>query len=424
MTYDKASFLAGLRTGLALPRMPKEKPKTTYLTFLSEDSSEFTLYIADGTKRWNGTLYYSTDAVTWETWNGSTIYSSNGVLHLRGSGNRRITAAYYTSRFVLPTQKRIRCSGNIETLLDWDTVSAGGHPAMDQYCFGCMFSDCSSLISAPELPATILAEYCYEYLFDGCTSLTEAPELPATALAHGCYRGMFRGCTALTLVHQLPAESLTTFCYDGMYSGCTALASVPDLLATTLAESCCENMFRNCTSLLTAPALPATALSSGCYRWMFYGCTSLATPPTLPATVLANECYYYMFYGCTSLLTTPALPAIGMYSLCYFYMFYGCTSLVSVPELPTKNLNKNRCYYKMFYGCTSLKLSATQDSTYQYPYRIPITGDGTGASQASALVDMFANTGGTFVGTPSINTTYYTDHPPVPAEQGGNHETT
>ncbi len=33
-------------------------------------------------------------------------------------------------------------------------------------------------------------------MFYGCTSLTTAPSLPATKLAERCYYGMFYGCTA------------------------------------------------------------------------------------------------------------------------------------------------------------------------------------------------------------------------------------
>ena len=37
-------------------------------------------------------------------------------------------------------------------------------------------------------------------MFYGCTSLTTAPSLPATKLAHYCYNQMFYGCTSLTTV--------------------------------------------------------------------------------------------------------------------------------------------------------------------------------------------------------------------------------
>ena len=59
----------------------------------------------------------------------------------------------------------------------------------------------------------------------------------------------------------------------------------------------------------------------------------------------------------------------------------------------------------MFQGCTSLKLSTTQTGEYTQEYRIPSSGTGTTAS--NALTNMFVSTGGTFTGTPEINTTYY-----------------
>ena len=65
----------------------------------------------------------------------------------------------------------------------------------------------------------------------------------------------------------------------------------------------------------------------------------------------------------------------------------------------------NYCYNGMFTNCTSLKLSTAQTGEYTVAYRIPSSGTGTTATDA--LTDMFASTGGTFTGTPEINTTYY-----------------
>ena len=146
----------------------------------------------------------------------------------------------------------------------------------------------------------------------------------------------------------------------------------------TMAQYCYYSMFYKCTSLTQAPALPATTLTEGCYAYMFQGCTGLTQAPALPATTLANNCYAYMFKSCTALTQIPALPA---------------TTLAT------------QCYRSMFYGCTGLKLSATQTGEYTVEYRIPSSGAGTTAT--NALTDMFASTGGTFTGTPEINTMYY-----------------
>ena len=200
--------------------------------------------------------------------------------------------------------------------------------------------------------------------------------------------------------------SMAYDCYYAMFYGCTSLTAAPSLPATTLADECYHSMFYGCTSLTTAPSLPATTLADSCYYSMFYGCTSLTTAPSLPATTLAYSCYSSMFQGCTSLTAAPSLPATALVNYCYYAMFYGCTSLTTAPSLPATTL-ANSCYYYMFQGCTKIKLSTTASGTYTKSYRIPKNGTGTTAS--GALGDMFANTGGTFKGTPEINTTYYLD---------------
>ena len=306
-----------------------ESAAVPYLSFIGNE--DFTLKTANTKKNWDGTLEYSTDTSTWNTWNGKAISSSGNNLYLRGTGNTKITGNWGTSEFVFTGTDalKIACKGNIENLLDYETVSAGGHPTMADWCYYNMFENCTSLTTAPELPATTLTNYCYNEMFKGCTALITAPELPATMLAKSCYNGMFYGCTALTI----------------------------------------------------APALPATTLVYGCYNGMFRDCTSLTTAPSLPATTLADYCYEYMFLNCISLTTIPELPA---------------TALVI------------QCYDSMFKNCTKIKLSTTQTGEYQTVYRIPTSGTGAGASNAA--IYMFAYTGGTFIGTPSINTTYYTSN--------------
>ena len=137
---------------------------------------------------------------------------------------------------------------------------------------------------------------------------------------------------------------------------------------------------------------------------MFYGCTSLTKAPALPATTLADRCYRNMFSGCTSLAQAPALTATTLATSCYNSMFYNCTSLTQAPALSATTL-VDGCYRSMFQGCSKIKLSSTQTGEYTVTYRIPSSGTGTTATDA--LTNMFTDTGGTFTGTPSINTTYY-----------------
>ena len=82
------------------------------------------------------------------------------------------------------------------------------------------------------------SEYCYWNMFIGCTSLTTAPDLPATALAEGCYWSMFYNCASLTTAPTLPATTLVADCYNCMFRDCTSLTQAPELPATTLETSC------------------------------------------------------------------------------------------------------------------------------------------------------------------------------------------
>ena len=127
-----------------------------------------------------------------------------------------------------------------------------------------------------DLEQTTLAKYCYYYMFSGCTGLTSAPELPATTLANSCYHFMFNGCTGLTSAPELPATTLASHCYRNMFQNCTGLTSSPELPATTLKPFCYCYMFQNCIGLMSAPELPATTLKTQCYAYMFQNCKNIS----------------------------------------------------------------------------------------------------------------------------------------------------
>ena len=59
-------------------------------------------------------------------------------------------------------------------------------------------------------------------MFSGCTSLTTAPELPATTLATECYRNMFYGCTSLTSIKCLATNISASNCTTNWVYGVSA----------------------------------------------------------------------------------------------------------------------------------------------------------------------------------------------------------
>ena len=277
-----------------------------YVTFKAEQAQTFKItpkygYTISG-------LEYSVNGGEWKKVvadTGVDFGGDKGNLRLRGTNTNGTASAddpYSTITF--DKNVNVACTGDIRTLLNWKNYSTV-ETQNARFCN--LFQGCSVLTSAPELPATKLAEDCYYQMFSGCTNLTAAPELPATTLENSCYRDMFRSCTKLTSAPELPATTLADFCYYGMFEKCTNLTSAPELPANTLKLNCYNYMFSGCTNLASAPELPATILANYCYFGMFEKCTNLTSAPELPATVLAEACYGSMFSDCTKLSTVTML---------------------------------------------------------------------------------------------------------------------
>ena len=284
-----------------------EECPTPYVTFKANREQKFKMTTKNGYEI--SGLEYSVNNGKWENVvvdKEVTFGGTNGDLRLRGTNHNGTADGfdwYSTITFTDPTVD-VACTGDIRTLLDWRNYNI---VETNNAMFCSLFNGCSVLTSAPELPATKLAEDCYYQMFSGCTNLTAAPELPATTLENSCYRDMFWSCTKLTSAPELPATTLANYCYFGMFEKCTNLTSAPELPANTLKRNCYSNMFYGCTSLTSAPELPATTLADYCYFGMFEKCTNLTSAPELPATVLAEACYGSMFSDCTKLSTVTML---------------------------------------------------------------------------------------------------------------------
>ena len=204
-----------------------EECPTPYVTFTAKEAQSFKM-TTTGTYEIKG-LEYSLNGGDWKTvvagGEGVTFGGANGDLRLRGTntnGTAKDETNYATITFTDPTVN-VACTGNILTLLDWRNYNIV-ETKNARFCS--LFENCSVLTSAPELPATTLADNCYYYMFWHCTNLTSAPVLPATTLAEGCYSYMFSDCTNLTSAPELPATTLAVHCYYSMFSGCTKLSTV------------------------------------------------------------------------------------------------------------------------------------------------------------------------------------------------------
>ena len=197
-----------------------------YVTFKAEEAQTFKM-TTTGSYEIKG-LEYSVNNGEWKTVVANTevpFGGANGDLRLRGT-NHNGTAkdeSYYSTIKFTDEIVNVACTGDIRTLLDWKNYNI---VKTDNARFCSLFETCSVLTSAPELPATKLANCCYYYMFYKCTNLTSAPVLPATILAQECYSNMFTECTNLTSAPELPATKLAVHCYYSMFSNCPKLSSV------------------------------------------------------------------------------------------------------------------------------------------------------------------------------------------------------
>lgn len=171
------------------------------LKFDSNSSFKITPHFAAGVN-----LQYSLDnGVSWLTCTDSYEISVPEAVFFRGSGNTIITGNLtvpYNWKIISDNGlDGIRCTGNIETLLDWETVAEGNHPEMGNACFFALFYDCAHLVSAPEMPAIKLTDFCYAMMFGNCENLRRISVLPQVeSYAGNCYMGMFSNCSMLHFV--------------------------------------------------------------------------------------------------------------------------------------------------------------------------------------------------------------------------------
>ena len=114
-------------------------------------------------------------------------------------------------------------------------------------------------------------------------------------------------------------------------------------------------------------------------------------------TIAEYGCYK-MFSGCTALTEMPDLSATNIGANGYANMFEGCTKLKTIKPLNATTIT-NYSYKEMFKNCSKLLITETDGETSF------LTMPATAPSNAGD--NMFLGTGGTFVGTPTANSSYF-----------------
>ena len=287
--------------------------RNSLVKFYSTSSFSIYPYISiadrlDTSGVWDGTMEYSVDnGSTWNVWSkaGEKVIArkSSGskeyAILLRGTGNTYVTGGYKYGVVGITWEiegDSVYCTGNLETLLDYQTVAAGGHPLPVWGAFACMFTDQTALTRA---------------------TLMFPPTMPAD-----CYYQMFKGCTYLSMGPAVLEDYIKT-------SGNGSSGS-----------NACGEMFAGCSRLQKAPSLPSNEYWGWNQYWrMFEGCVRLTEVPLL-GRMLPEDYYDWAygnaFYGCTGLKKIQSLPQID----------------VDITT-PTDTVMKN------MYGATGILFSAT-----------------------------------------------------------------
>ena len=338
------------------------------------------------------TLEYSLDGTSWTSVSSAPTtvnFEANTHVKVRGSGTKYDFND--TSKTIFTSTKSCTIYGDIMSLfLNHTTFQEDG-------ALRGAFKNMTNIDIPPGRPLLLSAtdlnkNNCYEEMFLGCTGLTYPPEFrdkngnSAPTITRKACLNMFSGCTSLKEAPELPATTVNDLGYYGMFKGCTSLEIPPIKLAQTVNNptnnidgGSCREMFSGCTSLRYAPELPATSVPVGGYYSMFSGCTSLLAAPELPATTVATSGYYKMFENCSAMVTGPSeLPATTMTANCYYAMFSGCSSLANAPEIKAVTLATS-CFNQMFLNCSLLRTAQKAENKFYFSGNIP----------ASACYQMF-----------------------------------
>ena len=212
----------------------KEQPPMDNEYFYVEDISgnDNTLSIVKGSSDCPAIeVFYSTDKVNWTSMGSTDTTPITATIpyarkmYLKATVIRWGNTGYYGN--IITCSGNYNVGGNIMSLLNGDNFFNTSFVVNTSREFQYLFYNSTTLVNARYLVLPNNADAsCYTSMFSGCSSLTTAPVLPATTVHAMCYAGMFQNCTSLTTAPTLLATTLAQYCYESMFAGCTNLNKV------------------------------------------------------------------------------------------------------------------------------------------------------------------------------------------------------
>lgn len=179
---------------------------TPYVTFTANGWQVFKMTTNENYKITG--LEYSVNGGDWITVTEDSrvnFGAEYGDLRLRGKnpdGTATNSSLYSTIVFSIDNVN-VACTGDIRTLLNWESYKTVDTNKA-RFCW--LFKNCSVLTSAPELPATTLAQLCYYSMFYGCKKLSTVTMLAPSGQITSSYAftnwlyGAGTGASSRTLI--------------------------------------------------------------------------------------------------------------------------------------------------------------------------------------------------------------------------------
>ena len=178
------------------------------------------------------TLETSTDGSNWSI---HTIWSTITLSNIWDKVYFRNTSETDTG-FNIDVDNRYQFVMSGSIAWSWDTttlLNKNWTTTASTLCFYRLFYQCSSLTTAPKLPATTLANSCYYSMFEWCANLVTLTALPATTLVSFCYYRMFYWCSKIKLSTTKTWEYQTPYRIPTTWTWTTATNSVYYMFAAT-----------------------------------------------------------------------------------------------------------------------------------------------------------------------------------------------
>lgn len=223
-----------------------------------------------------------------------------------------------------------------------------------------MFSNCTSLISAPEINAPNAIDA--GWLFWNCSNLKVTPEVYSFSKLQNAH-SLFRGCTSLETAPRI-LEFPEATCVSALFYGCTSLKIAP---APNSGDSFnfpkatrINQIFHNCYALQTAPKILEFESATSANE-IFWNCNALQIPPnkiSAPNAITAKS----LFYNCYSLTACPELelPLCTNLNDC----FRNCYAITSTIPYYFPKLNSAERFYQYCESLETIEEVKTDATTF------------------------------------------------------------